>query len=219
MDATGLARLFPSGVVVCVAEPAMYRAELFPEEAAAVIGAVTKRREDFAAGRAAARRALAALGIPAAPLPRCERRSPVWPKGFVGSITHCAGFCAAVAASDATALSLGLDAEANTPLDRELEAMICSPAEMLSFARLPSPAAGDWLKLAFSAKEAYYKCVDPILREFLDFRDVEVGFRVGPSRDRGIFEVAPLRPSEAPVVGSWAVDDERVYAGACWPRG
>lgn len=104
MHATDIARLFPAGVVVCVAEPAMYRAELFPEEAVAVASAVTKRREEFAAGRAAARRALAALGVPAAPLPRGERRAAVWPKGFVGSITHCAGFCAAAAASDTIVL-------------------------------------------------------------------------------------------------------------------
>lgn len=159
------------------------------------------------------------LGVPAMPMPRGERRAAIWPKGFVGSITHCAGFCAAVAASDTTVLSLGLDAEANTPLDRELLPLICSPAEMASFADLPPPSAGDWPKLAFSAKEAFYKCVDPILREFLDFRDVEVEFRVGPSRDHGRFAVASRRPVEPPVLGSWVVDHERAYAGACWPRG
>ena len=97
--------------------------------------------------------------------------------------------------------------------------MICLPAEMASFADLPPPGAGDWPKLAFGAKEAFYKCVDPILREFLDSCDVEVEFRIGPSRDRGTFAVAPRRPVDAPVLGSRAVDDERVYAGACWPRG
>lgn len=214
----GIAQLFPAGAAVCVAEPAMYGAELFAEEAVAVVGAVAKRREEFAAGRAAARRALAMLGVPAVPLPRGERRAPVWPQGFVGSITHCVGFCAAVAAPDVAMVSLGLDAETNTPLDRELVPMICSPVETAAFTRLPPLCVGDWHKLAFSAKEAFYKCIDPVLGEFLDFRDVHLELRVAHSRDRGTFSMAALRSIDTVVLGSWAVDDERVYTGACWPR-
>ena len=76
----------------------MDRGGLFPEEEALVAGAVTKRREEFAAGRNAARAALAGLGPPPCPLLRAGRRAPAWPQGIVGSITHCSGFCCAVVA-------------------------------------------------------------------------------------------------------------------------
>ena len=219
MDESRIARLFPIEVAVCVADGAMYRESPHPEEATAVAGAVAKRRAEFAAGRAAARRALTRLGGPAVPLPRSERRGPVWPRGFIGSIAHCAGFCAAVVAATGAARSLGFDAEIGTPLDDELTPIVCSPEEMADCSHLPSPVTGDWPKLAFSAKESIYKCVDPVRREFLDFLDVRVRFGIDASRSHGTFEVAPLRSGLIlPVIGRWAVDAERVYAGACWPH-
>ena len=117
-------------------------------------------------------------------------------------------------------LSGQLDAETAAPLECQTLPLICSPAETAEFPALPSPARSDWPKLAFSAKEAFYKCVDPILGEFLDFLDARVRFRLAPARNHGTFEVELLRPDlSAPVTGHWAVDAERVYAGACWPRG
>jgi 4'-phosphopantetheinyl transferase EntD len=209
--------LFPVEVAACIAERAMYEEGLHAEEAAAVAGAVAKRREEFAAGRAAARRALAMLGAPAGPIPRTQQRAPAWPPGFIGSITHCPGFCAAVVAVRGNAISLGLDAEAAAHLDRDILPMICTPAETVEFAKLPPPATGNWPKLAFSAKEAFYKCVNPILGEFLDFLDTRVRFGITPARDQGTFELELLRPGvTAPVIGRWAVDAERVCAGACW---
>ena len=218
MDERDIARLFPVEVAVCIADRAMYRTDPHPDEAAAVAGAVAKRRQEFAAGRACARRALAMLGSPPIPLPSTARRAPAWPDGYVGSITHCAGFCAAVAAGSDTVRSLGLDAEAAAPLDSELVAMVCAPAERSAFAHLPPPAASDWPKLAFCAKEAFYKCVDPVWRNFLDFLDVRVAFRIDPSRDQGTFSMTGPGPA-APVIGRWAVDGERAYAGATWPLG
>ena len=46
-------------------------------------------------------------------LPYCpgQDRAPLWPDGFVGSISHARGVCAAVAASRADAASLSLDVE------------------------------------------------------------------------------------------------------------
>ena len=115
--------------------------------------------------------------------------------------------------------SSGFDAEIGTPLDDELTPIVCSPEEMADCSHLPSPMTGDWPKLAFSAKESIYKCVDPVRREFLDFLDVRVRFGIDASRSHGTFEVAPLRSGLIlPVIGRWAVDAERVYAGACWPH-
>ncbi len=55
------------------------------EELALVADAATSRREEFAAGRACARRALQRLGVESGPLLVGENREPLWPEGVVGS--------------------------------------------------------------------------------------------------------------------------------------
>jgi 4'-phosphopantetheinyl transferase EntD len=69
-------------------------ATLFPEEKTFIAKAVDKRRREFTTARGCARAALAALGLPPAPIVPGPRGAPQWPTGVVGSITHCAGYCA-----------------------------------------------------------------------------------------------------------------------------
>ncbi|WP_423832395.1 hypothetical protein [Streptomyces manipurensis] len=70
-----------------------------------------RRRAQFATARACARRALAGLGRePVALLPG-PGGAPQWPSGVVGSITHCEGYRAAVAAPAGVVAALGIDAE------------------------------------------------------------------------------------------------------------
>ena len=73
-------------------------APLFPVEETSVAHAVPKRRTEFRTGRAYARAALAALGCAPAPIPVGESRQPLWPNGFLGSISHSGPWvgCAAV---------------------------------------------------------------------------------------------------------------------------
>ncbi|MQS37792.1 4'-phosphopantetheinyl transferase, partial [Streptomyces katsurahamanus] len=54
---------------------------LFPEEEAALARAVERRRREFTTVRGCARRALAGLGLSAAPLVPGVRGAPVWPDG------------------------------------------------------------------------------------------------------------------------------------------
>ena len=105
---------------------------LHPLEASFVRDAVPRRRREFAMGRACARRALARLGIENRPLLPGHDRAPVWPRGIVGSISHCEGFCAvAVARRDRTS-SIGLDVELRVPLDVGLVQTICTPGERVA---------------------------------------------------------------------------------------
>jgi len=217
MDAEGISRLFTAPVSACVATPPMYDAPLFPAEEAAVAKAVARRRREFAAGRACARAALERLGAQAGAIPRGPDRAPVWPGGHVGSIAHCDGFCAAVVARPGTARSLGLDAEAAAPLAPDMAAHVCRPEELARFAALPDPVGSSWPKLAFSAKEAFYKCYFPIARTYLGFEDVSVWF--SDDRFRIVLE-APGKPMAAAAEafqGLWRVDDRRVYAGVTLP--
>ena len=154
---------------------------LFPEEEAAVAGAVEKRRREFTTGRACARAALARLGVPPAPLLRGLRGAPQWPTGLVGSITHCTGYRAAGVARTQDIVSLGLDTEPNQPLPAwVLEAITCG-GEQRMIAGLGTTAGVHWDRLLFSAKESVYKAWFPLTQRWLGFdqADITVDAREG----------------------------------------
>jgi len=164
---------------------------LFPEEEALVAAAVEKRRREFATGRDCARRALAALGLPPAPIPRGERGAPEWPPGVVGSITHCAGYRAAVAARSAAAHSVGLDAEPDLPLPALVLGAVALPSEQAMLRELAATAPGPcWDRLLFSAKESVYKAWFPLTRRWLGFTGAAV--TINPAD--GTFEARLLVP-------------------------
>jgi 4'-phosphopantetheinyl transferase EntD len=148
---------------------------LFPEEAALVERATDKRRQEFAAGRERAREALAALDLGKTPILRGFRGAPQWPPGIVGSITHCAGYCAAAVARAKDLAAIGVDAEPNAALPGGVLEMVSTPAER---ARLRDLAAAQpdisWDCLLFCAKEAVYKAWFPLTGRWLGFADADI---------------------------------------------
>jgi 4'-phosphopantetheinyl transferase EntD len=215
-----IASLFPEPVVVVSATADMWNAALHPDEAACVRRAVPKRRREFTAGRLCARAALARLGAPAGPLLVGPSRVPLWPAGYVGSISHCRDFCAAAVARRDAVLGLGLDVEGSEPLEPELLARICTPDERARQAGAPArPGAPDAGKLVFSAKESFYKCYFPLAGAFLGFQDVEVELDLAARSF-----LAHLRRPDAPsaagrreLAGRLAWDARYVYAGVSLP--
>ena len=148
---------------------------MFPEEEALVARATQKRRQEFATGRECAREALAALGFGKMPIMRGYRGAPQWPARIVGSITHCAGYCAAAVARAGDLVAIGLDAEPNAPLPGGVLEMVTQPAER---ARLRDLAAAEpqiaWDCLLFCAKEAVYKAWFPLTGRWLGFADADI---------------------------------------------
>src|SRR5262249_40222461 len=138
---------------------------LHPEELAAISNAVPKRQAEFATARVCARDALRRLGVAAGALVPYPDRSPRWPDGVVGSITHTEDQCAVVVCRSTEVRGLGLDIEQDTPLSPELLALICTKNERQRIAEDPERLG----KLFFSAKEAFYKCQYPITKTVLDF--------------------------------------------------
>lgn len=176
---------------------------LYPVERAAVANAVPKRVREFAAGRNCARRALASLGAAPIAIPMGKDRAPVWPSGYVGSISHSHGVCCAVAARREHVEAIGVDVELASPLSDELANRVCRRDELDHVSDLPALAKGDWFKLVFSAKETLYKCYYPLARSFLDFQDVSIRFALDPgSRSTGTFR------------GNLVVDRAWPFAGA-----
>ena len=171
-----IARVLPPDVSVVVATEAMYSADLLPGEKAGTERMVEKRLREFTAGRTAARAALRTLGFPATPLPIGVSRYPVWPKGSVGTISHCKGVCVAAVARTSTTRALGLDVELDVPLEPDLEAMVLTPEERQRLSGVNGEDRGRLGKLAFSAKESVFKCWHPIEHRWLDFLDATVAF-------------------------------------------
>jgi len=218
VPARHLARLFPPGVVTVAARQgppdAPQEPPQFPEEEERIGRAVPSRRAEFRCGRRCAREALGRLGVEPVAIPSGPDRAPQWPPGIVGSLSHCDGLCAAVVARRGRIAGLGLDIESAEPLDVELIRRICTPAEA---ARLDPTAPGFAAKLAFSAKEAVYKCLYPSVRRLLPFHAVEIRLDLA----RGCFEadLPGLEPGEPPpgrLRGRIRVAEGYVWCGAAW---
>ena len=136
--------------------------------------AVPSRQHEFAAGRQCAANALQSLGESGRVQMRSDR-SPVWPKGFVGSISHTKELVWAAAASTKTTLSLGIDVEkiADAQTIDEIQGVVASAKETELLTELVSSREVG-VTLAFSAKEAVYKCIAPLGVNWLNFLDVEL---------------------------------------------
>lgn len=210
-------RILPAKAAAVEAFDDPPEAVLLPSEAAAVEKAVENRRREFTTVRHCARLAMAKLGVPYVPLVPGERGAPSWPAGVVGSMTHCAGYRAAVVAHATELRSVGVDAEPHGPLpDGVLEA-VSLPGERRHLAGLP----GDrhWDRLLFSAKESVYKTWFPLTQRWLGFEEAELEFTPD-----GTFSAHLLVPG--PVVdgvevtgfsGSWLVEDGLVLTAIALP--
>jgi 4'-phosphopantetheinyl transferase EntD len=196
-DELGLAirRALPAAVAVSGGAIETALGELFPVEAEAVRKVVPKRRDEFVAGRTNARRALAELGVAPVPIPIGPRRAPVWPAGIVGSISHCRGYCIAVAARAHDLAGIGIDVELDEPISAGVAARICSGAELADRAALEQRIAMDLPKLLFSIKESVYKAYFPLAETFLDFSDVAV--ELHPHDDAFVARLTGTEPPSA----------------------
>jgi enterobactin synthetase component D len=131
--------------------------------------AVAWRRAEFWAGRWCATAALAALGC-GAPVGRADDGAPVWPDGFVGSITHTHGHVLVVVAPRTTFRAVGVDVErlATDAVAAEAGPGVLTAAERAVLARALGDDAGGFTA-GFSAKEALYKCLYPLAGQLMGF--------------------------------------------------
>ncbi len=189
-----LGELFPPGALTAELRGAGDPRALYPEEARSVQKAVRKRIEEFAAGRQCARLLLREFGIEDCAIEVGADRQPLWPEGLVGSITHTAGFCAAVAARRSALRSVGIDTEVAGSVKTELWRGICTPAEIDWLRSLPQSEQGLAATLIFSAKEAFYKCQFGVTQQRLGFHDVSIELPWGGQR--GAFAVRANRRLE-----------------------
>ena len=193
-------------------DPHTVQAGLLKSEAALVEGSAQTRVEQFTAGRVCSRVALGRLGVAATtPILRGEDRAPIWPPGFIGSISHTDTWCAAAVARTEDVRSLGIDLESSTPLKEALLKRVCTPKERDWLHTLPAPGVTG--KILFSAKEAVYKCQYPLSKQFLGFHAVEID--LGDESFEGVFrqEAGCFKPGDV-ISGRYLVE-EGLVATAC----
>jgi 4'-phosphopantetheinyl transferase EntD len=169
-----LAALTGPDIVALCATTTLVTADLFPDEREHIARAIPKRQAEFGTARVLARQALASLGIAKQSLLPHADRSPRWPPGTVGGISHASNCCAVAVALKNSYASIGIDLEAPRSMNHSMQATICTTREL---AWLQSHASPDrpWLDvLTFSAKESFYKCQYPLTQAVLGFQDVEL---------------------------------------------
>jgi 4'-phosphopantetheinyl transferase EntD len=197
--------LFDAPIHVLAGRISTTRHSLFPEEIYAIANAVPQRVAEFTAGRSLARQAIRMAGGECAAIPMRSDRSPVWPTGWAGSISHSGDVCVAAAASTEFVRSVGLDVELNDIADERMLRYVCAPDELL---RAQAAVADRDLapRLLFSAKEAFFKAYYPLYGRFIDFLDIRVS--LAPA---GTFSVEP--------VSSTLFDEARHAFAGRWTSG
>ncbi|MCE9573634.1 MAG: 4'-phosphopantetheinyl transferase superfamily protein [Deltaproteobacteria bacterium] len=162
---------------------------LHPDERAAASGLGRERRRDWSAGRLALRAALGRVDASLAdhgPISADDRGAPRLPVGFAGSISHKRGLAVAIAAVT-EGWMLGVDVELDAPPRVDVSRRVLTDAERAVIAPLDDLARGRAQMLRFAIKEAIYKAVDPRVRRYVGFQEVELdgiedGGAVGAAR-------------------------------------
>ena len=159
-------------------------ATLHDDERAAASQLGPRRRREHVAGRVAMR-----ILLPdAPPIGVTDRGGPVLPDGWVGSISHKPALAAAlVAPAGAGHVGVDLEVAAARPID--VSPRILTPREQAAL-----PDRGAAVTLRFAIKEAIYKAVDPFVRRYVGFTEVELD--VG---DDGSCVVTIVDPARLPV--------------------
>jgi enterobactin synthetase component D len=167
-------------------------------------------------GRSLAARLLTQLGANDDHVGMAADRSPLWPAGFVGSISHTEDLVAVAVAPAMRCGSLGIDVErivSNTVADDI--APVCFSAHELVDSGWRSLSLAHRCSIGFSAKEALYKCLHPLTGLFMEFTDAEIRavdlergrIQVSLSRD-----IAPGFRAGQCLTGSFRVSDHHVFS-------
>ncbi|MFF2352701.1 4'-phosphopantetheinyl transferase [Kitasatospora sp. NPDC058115] len=167
-----------------------------------------RRRAEFLAGREALHRALGRAGLDSGPVLRDGPR-PRLPAGVRASISHSQGVAVALAGPAARYRTLGVDIELCGPPTAAAH-LVLNRGERHLFDR-SAPDAADRLLALYSAKEAAFKALSPLLEpeELPGLRAVRLtprqdGWQAAPVARPGLRVAVSVRRLGAGVLG-WAL--------------
>ncbi|MFC6632378.1 4'-phosphopantetheinyl transferase family protein [Microbulbifer taiwanensis] len=169
-----------SAIIMCRFDAEYYSDMLFTEYdinfPVELVKAVPKRKAEFLAGRYCAKHALLQLGYSDSNVVIGKNRSPVWPRGSVGSISHDrARAIAIVKPRVALSDSIGVDIE-KWVADFEvqnLRSVVTIMEEEDLFVRL-NLSVRQVVTIIFSAKESFFKAVHHQIGEYFGFEEARV---------------------------------------------
>lgn len=139
-----------------------------------VANAVPHRQADFITGRWCAHRALECIGSAQDVLEVNRLGGPVWPPGVIGSISHDAGLCIAIAGTSRGVDGIGVDLFGLSRASAlpALAPLILSAMENQLLEREPERPL--YVQTLFCIKEAVIKAISPTVQAFIDPRDIDV---------------------------------------------
>ena len=184
--------------------------------------AVPKRQQEFLAGRYCVARAMEQLDPVHGPalVGRRSAGNPQWPAGVTGSLTHTGRFASAAVAWISDVRSIGIDTERLERFDAPsgTQRLVMRPEEAL----LGGPALDPRLRLplVFSAKEAIFKCLYPLVERFFSFEDAAlevVDLQAGTFSARPTSALAPGIGPALRIEGQFAFGGGYVHTGVWVP--
>lgn len=134
---------------------------------------VPKRRSEFYSGRWCASTAIKELfGYFDMPSVNADR-SPFWPKGVIGSISHTDEWALALVGDCSEVARIGIDLESISAVSEvdNVQQVIATNNEQLMF---ELDKRQDLQTLIFSAKETLFKALYPKVQQYFDYLDAEV---------------------------------------------
>ncbi len=161
-----------------------------------VVGATQRRRAQFAAGREAARQAMAELGVAVVGIGQGPGGEPLFPPELRGSISHTREHAVALVGHASCYRSVGVDIDDARPLGDAAASGVTWQSEVARIQRvveLEDPALAQ--NFAFSAKEAIFKCQYPLTLNS-KLGPLQARLLANPS-EAGAFTVAGWRVSAA----------------------
>jgi enterobactin synthetase component D / holo-[acyl-carrier protein] synthase len=212
--ASSLASITPPQTAIFFAKMAPEDHVLYPQESALTLKMSDKRLQDFRSSRYCAKNALKKLKIENFPLLCDDTRAPQWPVCVVGSISHCIGMCIVIASKCPQIKGFGVDVELASPLDEDLLKLVCTPEEISALNIMGNPR--QLAKLIFSIKESVFKCLFPLFRKWIGFKDVTIALNLA----NNTYEVSlnhhlDFSNISEKLRGTWLIDNELVYS-VCW---
>jgi len=179
------------------------------------------RQSIFDMGRACAAELLADLGSRETSVGMAADRSPVWPQGYVGSITHTDDLLGVAVARGKDFRSIGIDAEAIIEPQTTVEIdELCMNERERSLRGSVEIDHQMFSSLCFSAKESFFKCLYPLSGVWFDFQDAEIAFF---DPDLQILQMRLLRDLDSGFRqgqlfgGAFRYTDRRVYTAFALP--
>jgi len=151
-----------------------------------------KRQAEFLAGRYAAKLALEKCQYTSnTPLsiPIGKHREPIWPAGYIGSISHCTGIalCASALKNEIHYLGIDIEPYIPEPLAVKIASQIHTDHEQhllrkigLSYSQITT--------LLYSAKESFFKAIYPRVGEYFGFESISLT-AINMDENKLIFEV------------------------------